>query len=132
MMPRLLVLALSASLVAAPARAGHHDLHHPHHHHPARLHRLHGVASWYGPGFYGRRTASGERFNGRKLTAAHNSIPLGSHVRVVDLRTHRAVTVRVNDRGVAHNRIDLSPRAAALLHMKHHGIDRVTMVWSHR
>lgn len=128
-MLRLLALAFSVTLVAAPARASrHHHTHHPHH---ARLHRQHAVASWYGPGFYGRRTANGERFSKWKLTAAHNSIPLGSRVRVVDLRTHRAVTVRINDRGVAHNRIDLSPRAAALLHMKHRGIARVVMIWRH-
>ncbi len=75
---------------------------------------LSGRASWYGPGFHGRRTASGERFNTNALTAAHRSLPFGTRVRVVNRRTGRSVVVRINDRGpFAHGRvIDLS-RAAA-------------------
>ena len=73
-----------------------------------------GMASWYGPGFHGRRTASGERFNTNALTAAHRTLPFGTRVRVVNRRTGRSVVVRINDRGpFAHGRvIDLS-RAAA-------------------
>ena len=73
-----------------------------------------GIASWYGPGFHGRRTASGERFNTNALTAAHRTLPFGAKVRVVNQRTGRSVVVRINDRGpYAHGRvIDLS-RAAA-------------------
>ena len=75
---------------------------------------LSGRASWYGPGFHGRRTASGETFNTNALTAAHRSLPFGTKVRVVNKRTGRSVVVRINDRGpYAHGRIiDLS-RAAA-------------------
>ncbi len=58
-----------------------------------------GRAAWYGPGFHGRRTASGERFNTYALTAAHLTLPLGSRVRVTNLRNGRSVVVRVNDRG---------------------------------
>ena len=71
-------------------------------------------ASWYGPGFHGKSTASGEWFNSRALTAAHRSLPFGSRVRVTNERTGRSVVVRINDRGpFAGGRvIDLSKAAA--------------------
>ena len=73
-----------------------------------------GMASWYGPGFQGRRTASGERFNAHALTAEHKTLPFGTRVRVVNQRNGRSVVVRINDRGpYAHGRIiDLSQAAA--------------------
>src|SRR4051812_5824819 len=58
-----------------------------------------GGASWYGPGFHGKRTANGERFNTHALTAAHRSLPFGSRVQVTNERTGRSVVVRINDRG---------------------------------
>jgi len=58
-----------------------------------------GQASWYGPGFHGRRTASGEIFNTNALTAAHRTLPFGTRVRVVNEKTGRSVIVRINDRG---------------------------------
>src|SRR5215207_3274754 len=74
----------------------------------------HGIASCYGPGLHGRRTANGEKFNTRALTAAHKSLPFGSRVRVTNERTGRSVVVRINDRGpfVAGRVIDLSKAAA--------------------
>jgi rare lipoprotein A len=73
-----------------------------------------GRASWYGPGFHGKKTASGETFNTNQLTAAHRTLPFGTKVRVVNKRTGKSVVVRINDRGpFAHGRvIDLS-RASA-------------------
>lgn len=73
-----------------------------------------GVASWYGPGFHGRRTASGERFNQYGMTAAHRSLPFGTRVRVTNVRNGRSVIVRINDRGphVRGRVIDLSKGAA--------------------
>jgi rare lipoprotein A len=73
-----------------------------------------GRASWYGPGFHGKKTASGECFNTRALTAAHRSLPFGTKVLVTNERTGRSVVVRINDRGpFAHGRvIDLSKAAA--------------------
>ena len=73
-----------------------------------------GIASWYGPGFQGRRTASGERFDMHALTAAHPSLPFGTVVRVESVATGRSVDVRINDRGphIKQRIIDLS-RAAA-------------------
>jgi rare lipoprotein A len=58
-----------------------------------------GTASWYGPGFGGRRTASGEAFNSGAMTAAHRSLPFGTRLRVVNEENGRSVVVRVNDRG---------------------------------
>lgn len=88
-----------------------------------------GRASWYGWPFHGRRTANGERYNMRALTAAHRTLPLGSYVRVTNPDTDRSVIVRINDRGpYARNRvIDLSLAAARALHMQHSGTARVTI-----
>jgi rare lipoprotein A len=79
-----------------------------------------GAASWYGPGFHGRRTASGESFNANAMTAAHRTLPFGTRVRVVNERTGRSVVVRINDRGpYAHGRIiDLAAAPARLLGVK--------------
>lgn len=73
-----------------------------------------GFASWYGPGFHGRRTANGERYDMNALTAAHPSLPFGTRVAVRNVRTGRSVTVRINDRGpFSKSRIlDLSYAAA--------------------
>ncbi|MEM8546053.1 MAG: septal ring lytic transglycosylase RlpA family protein [Cyanobacteria bacterium P01_H01_bin.119] len=73
-----------------------------------------GAASWYGPGFHGRRSASGEVFNQNALTAAHRTLPFGTQVRVTNLATSAQVVVRINDRGpFSHGRIiDLSAAAA--------------------
>ena len=72
-----------------------------------------GIASWYGPGYHGKRTSSGERFDQDALTAAHERYAFGTRVRVTLLSTGRSVTVRINDRLPRRDRIiDLS-RAAA-------------------
>lgn len=78
-----------------------------------------GVASWYGPGFHGKRTANGEIFDQHELTAAHPSLPLGSRAVVTNLRNGRAVEVRINDRGpfVGGRCIDLSYAAARTIDM---------------
>lgn len=57
------------------------------------------TASWYGPGFHGKRTASGEIYNQNALTAAHNSYPFGTKVRVTNLKNNRSVIVKINDTG---------------------------------
>jgi rare lipoprotein A len=76
-----------------------------------------GKASWYGRAFHGRRTATGEIYDMNRLTAAHPRLPLGSRVRVTNLKNGRSVTVRVNDRGpvVPGRVIDLSYEAARKL-----------------
>jgi len=76
-----------------------------------------GLASWYGPGFHGKRTASGEIFNMYELTAAHRTFPIGSYVMVTNLENGKSVLVRINDRGpfVKGRIIDLSYAAAKLI-----------------
>jgi rare lipoprotein A len=88
-----------------------------------------GEASWYGPGHIGHKTANGEIFTGRELTAAHRDLPMGSLVRVTDARTGRSVVVRINDRGpfVAGRVIDLSPRAARALGLLTAGVGQVRL-----
>lgn len=78
---------------------------------------LSGIASWYGPGFHGNRSASGERFNQNAMTAAHRSLPFGTKVRVTNRRNGRSVIVRINDRGpfTGGRIIDLSAGAARVL-----------------
>jgi rare lipoprotein A len=86
-----------------------------------------GVASWYGPGFAGRRTASGEAFNPREYTAAHRTLPFGSRVRVT--MNGRSVVVRINDRGpfTGGRVIDLSQAAAEELGLRRAGSGRVEL-----
>lgn len=73
-----------------------------------------GMASWYGPGFQGRRTANGEKYNMYDLTAAHPTLPFGTHLMVRNVRTGQTVVVRVNDRGPFKKKriLDLSYTAA--------------------
>lgn len=87
-----------------------------------------GSASWYGAEHGGRRTASGERYDPKALTAAHNSLAFGTLLRVTSLATGRTVTVRVNDRGPGHGRlIDLSEAAARRLGTRACGVAQVTI-----
>ena len=86
-----------------------------------------GLASWYGPGCWGHRTASGERLNAGAFTAAHRFFPFGTRVLVTSRRTGRSVVVRINDRGpFARGRIiDLSSASARALGMT--GTEPVTL-----
>ncbi len=88
-----------------------------------------GVASWYGPGFHGNKTANGEQYDMHQLTAAHRTLPLGSVAEVRSLSNGRKVTVRINDRGpFAKGRIiDLSLAAAQVLAMTGSGTDQVEL-----
>jgi len=87
-----------------------------------------GIASWYGSELQGRRTASGERFDRRELTAAHPWLPFQTWLRVTNPRNGRSVNVRINDRGPGYGRaIDLSEQAARLLGIHGKGFARVEM-----
>ena len=92
-----------------------------------------GIASFYAGQFIGRKTANGEVYTGKKLTAAHRVLPFGTKVRVTNLETGLDVIVRINDRGpfIPGRIIDLSPAAAKKLQMTKQGIVRVKMevVW---
>jgi rare lipoprotein A (peptidoglycan hydrolase) len=87
-----------------------------------------GLASYYGPGFQGEKTASGEIFDARELVAAHRTLPLGSVVRVTNLRNGRSVVLRVIDRGPYgrnHRKgciIDVSTEAARKMRFVHDGL----------
>ncbi len=90
-----------------------------------------GVASWYGPKFHGKLTASGEVFNQEKFTAAHQTLPWGSRVKVTNLANGKSVDVRINDRGpFGKGRIiDVSRAAARALGMVGRGITTVRVEW---
>ena len=78
---------------------------------------IRGQASWYGPGFHGKKTASGEIFDQSRLTAAHKTLPLGTKAKVTNLENGNTVEVEINDRGpyVGDRVIDLSRAAANAL-----------------
>ena len=88
-----------------------------------------GEASWYGKQFHGKETASGESYDMFRFTAAHPTLPLGSWVRVTNLRNHKSVIVRINDRGpVVPGRImDLSYGAAQVIGMRGYGVSKVRL-----
>jgi rare lipoprotein A len=90
-----------------------------------------GIASWYGPDFYGKATANGEHYDGNALTAAHKTLPMPVNVRVTNLDNGKSLVVRVNDRGpYARGRIiDLSKRAAELLDVVQTGTARVRVTY---
>ena len=95
-----------------------------------------GKASWYGPGFHGKVTASGETFDDAALSAAHKSLPLGSRARVTNVLNGNSVEVKINDRGpfIRGRIIDLSRAAARALGILEKGIAivRVELVASER
>jgi rare lipoprotein A len=107
-------MAMILAWSAGPALGGERD-------HPAYVE--YGEASWYGPGFEGKETASGETFDQNRLTAAHLSLPLGIEVKVTNLENGKSVKVEVNDRGpyVRGRAIDLSKAAARKLDMVDEG-----------
>jgi rare lipoprotein A len=93
-----------------------------------RLDIIHGLASWYGGVFNGRKTASGEKYDMNRLTACHPTLPFGSLVRVINRANKRSVVVRINDRGdlIDEGRvIDLSWAAAEKLAMTKSGLAKV-------
>jgi rare lipoprotein A len=103
------IVLIAAPVLLSPAQADEPS--------PGTRTMQQGAASWYGPGFHGRKTASGERFNAGDFTAAHRTLPFGTRVRVMNRANGRSVVVRINDRGpYAHGRvIDLSRASAKAL-----------------
>ncbi|NDJ17312.1 septal ring lytic transglycosylase RlpA family protein [Myxacorys almedinensis] len=95
---------------------------------PIRL-TINGMASWYGPGFDGNRSASGEVFNQNAMTAAHKSLPFGTKVQVTNLDNGKSVVVRINDRGPFSGGrvIDLSAGAARILGLIQSGVAPVKL-----
>jgi rare lipoprotein A len=121
-----MILAACQMLVLSPALVEAHI------HNPARQEV--GWASWYGPRFHGRETASGERFSMHELTAAHRTLPLGTKVLVMNLETEAQVEVKINDRGPyvdpQHRIIDLSRAAAEGIGLRERGVGPVRVMIS--
>ncbi len=88
-----------------------------------------GIASYYGPGFHGKTTANGERFNMHELTAAHKTLPFNTRVRVTNLNNKKSVVVRINDRGPYKKGriIDLSKGAAKKIGLLQTGTAKVNV-----
>ncbi len=120
-----IIFTLGASAANEPvvdAKANHQTMK------PRRWYEI-GTASWYGRYFQGRKTAMGETYDMNGLTCAHRSLPLGSWIRVTNLKNRKSIFVRVNDRGpVPENRIvDLSYGAAQAVGLAEPGIGRVKL-----
>jgi rare lipoprotein A len=96
---------------------------------PTTNHALHGVASWYGGVFNGRKTASGERYDMYAMTACHPTLPFGTVVRVVNRKNKHSVVVRITDRGYLYSGriLDLSYGAAQKLEMIKPGLAEVDL-----
>ena len=96
---------------------------------PSIVRTITGEASWYGPGFYGNHTASGEVYRRGTMTAAHRTLPFGTKVRVTNLWNGRSAVIRINDRGpfVAHRVIDLGHGAASTLGLTASGVAKVRL-----
>jgi rare lipoprotein A len=96
----------------------------------AKGYKERGIASWYGKKFHGRKTSSGEIYNMHAMTAAHKTLPLGTHLSVINLNNNEKVVVRINDRGpfVRGRIIDLSYSAAKKLDMISAGTAPVEIV----
>ncbi len=86
-----------------------------------------GIASWYGPGFHGRKTANGEIFNMYEMTAAHKTLPIPSYAEITNLENNKKIVVRINDRGpyVGNRLLDLSYAAAKKLGIQSEGTGKV-------
>lgn len=117
----ILCFFIAASIPAcAPYHAGKRPLHY----------KAQGKASWYGPGFAGRKTANGERFDPSKLTAAHRTLPFNTTVKVTNVENGKSVIVRINDRGpfIRGRIIDLSKVAAEKIGLLRQGVTNVEIV----
>ncbi|WEJ33230.1 MULTISPECIES: septal ring lytic transglycosylase RlpA family protein [unclassified Devosia] len=112
MIRRAVSVALCAAVLAVTATAAHAQC---------------GGASWYGPGFHGKKAASGETFNENAMTAAHRSLPFGTKLRVTDQNSGKSIQVVINDRGPFHGKriIDLSKAAASELGFRNRGVTSV-------
>lgn len=88
-----------------------------------------GPASWYGKAFHGRTTASGEPYDMFQLTAAHKTLPLGTYLKVTNLKNGKWVVVRVNDRGpyVGDRIVDVSYAASQMLDFRSKGVQKVKL-----
>lgn len=121
----LAMLVLVATMGAGPVPKGDQDSRAVTPNKPYQI----GQASWYGKQFHGRTTASGEPYDMFQLTAAHRQLPLGTWVKVTNVRNGRSVTVRINDRGpyVGNRIIDLSYGAAQMLGVRANGVAKVRL-----
>ncbi len=128
MIKYMIGLGMAAFVAMAPSSQAGQPVYFPHCT-PTVVHAKsrYGIASWYGQECQGNSTASGESYNMNGLTAAHRNLPLGTEIRVTNLRNHRSLNLRVNDRGpfVPGRLLDVSRAAAKLLGFSGQGLARV-------
>lgn len=97
------------------------------HHVKSSKNGQHGTASWYGSEFHGKKTASGQKFDMFAMSAAHKTLPLLSYAKVTNLKNHRSVIVRINDRGPFHGKRDMDLSYAAAKKLGIRGIGSVAI-----
>jgi rare lipoprotein A len=129
------------ALQSVEASERHHSTRAAKHHAFEKKHKIKsskqerkGIASWYGPRFHGKKTASGEKFNMYAMTAASKTLPLLSYARVTNVKNNRSVIVRINDRGSLPRRrtLDLSYAAAKEIGLKGVSAVKITPLGSRR
>ncbi len=131
-----ILLAVPVFLICSYFQTAEASAHRPIHKHAvATVHKaehqsnnLPRTASWYGAEFHGKKTASGQIYNMYAMTAAHKTLPLLSYAKVTNLKNHRSVVVRINDRNAVHGTraLDLSYAAAKQLGIQGLGSVQIT------
>ena len=126
----IVVFAFSMPTILQAKQLNHHAKHAAKVDNKKLPYKTIGLASFYGVKFNGRRTASGEKYNQNALTAAHKTLPFGSKVQVINVRSGKSVVVRINDRGpfVKGRIIDLSKAAAKQIGLRGAGTLRVELI----
>ncbi len=121
------VFAMAAAPVSTPAQARETPEHNSCEPVKTLAHKAH--ASWYGPGFQGRKTANGETFNMNAMTAAHKTLKLGTRILVENVDNGVKAVLRVNDRGpyIAGRSLDVTKKAADVLGFREEGVARIKM-----
>ncbi|TRX02669.1 septal ring lytic transglycosylase RlpA family protein [Candidatus Methylobacter oryzae] len=118
--PVFLISSYFVDPIGTAEASGHHSAHKASKHsvvkarksgHRSNNHQS--MVSWYGPEFHGKKTASGQKYDMYAMTAAHKTLPLLSYAKVTNLKNHRSVVVRINDRGSFHGRRDMDLSYAA-------------------
>lgn len=126
------VFLMCSYFVNTAEASGHRQIHKASKSSLAKTHKIkhhsdnhQSTVSWYGSEFHGKKTASGQIYNMYAMTAAHKSLPLLSYAKVTNLKNHRSVVVRINDRGSFHGKRDMDLSYAAAKELGIHGLGSV-------
>jgi rare lipoprotein A len=130
--PVFFICSYFVAPIQAAEASGHRSVHKAFKHSSATIHKANhqsdsqpSIVSWYGPKFHGKKTASGQKYDMYAMTAAHKTLPLLSYAKVTNLKNHRSVVVRINDRGSFYGKRDMDLSYAAAKELGIQGIGSV-------